>query len=155
MLELNKPIDRLVMLFSHSQIFASDSACNLFCIDARNGRTVYGYKGIAGAVTSVAPTSDNHLASVSLDRFFRLHTAPSPPTTAGAAQSEKSKDVAKLFMKSTPTVVLWDGVLDTSEKQADEGNEVEDVWSNMRAVGDDSEGEQDNMPQGKKKRIIH
>src|ERR1700753_1325208 len=68
-------------------------------------------EGVLGAVTSIAPAPSGHIASISLDRLFRLHTTfPPPPKPSATSQDQhKGATVCKEFMKSVPTVIVWDG----------------------------------------------
>lgn len=110
----------------------------------------YGYKGLAGAVTSIAP-APTLLASVSEDRFLRLHSTPAPPAQAGQQQEHKGEVLDKLYMKVKPTVVVWDGQAGVSvnggagdEGDADSDGEG-DVWDKMEDV------ESDDGAEGRKK----
>ena len=134
-----------------SEVFVSDQTCNLFAMDMRSGRVIYGYKGIAGAITSVAP-SPTGLVSTSLDRYARVHSTYPPPPEAGEAQDEKGTVLEKVYMKTIPTCVVWDGTTDEDADEDDDhrirlggdeddesGND-EDVWADME-IAEDSENE--------------
>ena len=93
-------------------------------------------------MTSVAP-AQSYMASVSQDRFLRLHSTFGPPAEAGKNQDHKGEVLDKLYMKVVPTVVVWDGSTDASESTPDEEDEgVDDVWDAMQAAEDDSEDEE-------------
>ncbi|EIN07389.1 hypothetical protein PUNSTDRAFT_89660 [Punctularia strigosozonata HHB-11173 SS5] len=138
------------------EAFAADQG-NLFSVDLRNGRVNYAYKGIAGAVVCAAPCP-GFLGSVAQDRLFRLHTTKPLPKTAGHRQEEKGEVLDKVYMKSSPTAIVWDGVVDAElEDDGSEGarrdeddvdGDDEDVWDKMRNV-DDSDSE---AARGKKAR---
>ncbi|KAG8884302.1 hypothetical protein FRB97_004566 [Tulasnella sp. 331] len=101
------------------------------------------------------PTRPPHLASVSLDRFIRLHTAPIPPpdptqNSVGLVPAKhgidgRGKVLAKEFLKGTPTCVVWDvvsGVFDLEDeiekkrrKQQREIEEEEAIWQGMEVAG--------------------
>ena len=139
----------------------------------RNGRVIYGYKsdylpswyvtvflttfvlqGIAGAITSMT-SSPAGLISTSLDRYARVHSTYSPPPEAGQPQDEKGAVLEKVYMKSIPTCVVWDGVTeedggkddddddDDQMPRGDDGNsesdDDEDVWEGMQ-IAEDEEG---------------
>ena len=158
-----------------SEVFVSDQTTNLFAVDMRKGRAIYGYKGtflfslcavflttfilqgIAGAITSMAPNPAG-LISTSLDRYARVHSTYSPPPEAGQPQDEKGTVVEKVYMKSIPTCVAWDGV---TEEDADEDDhrmragdiddnsdseDDEDLWEGM-PVAEDSENEGEGQSQ--------
>lgn len=160
-----------------SEVFVADQTSNLFSIDMRNGRVIYGYKGnpfsllsyfilsgcigrlflmqgIAGAITSMAP-SPAGLISTSLDRYARVHSTYPPPPEAGQPQDEKGVVLEKLYMKTIPTCVVWDGVTDEDTDDYDDNDDRmrsgdgaddddsgddEDVWAGME-VAEDIENE--------------
>ncbi|KAJ7172528.1 hypothetical protein C8R46DRAFT_992734 [Mycena filopes] len=127
------------------EIFVSDHGSNLFALDLRNGRVIYSYKGLAGAVTSMAP-SPSLLVSTALDRYCRIHTSFPPPPEAGQNQDNKGQVVDKVFMTSVPTVVVWDGVqpvVSTPELQGDD----DEFWDEMENIGDS-----DDESKGKRRR---
>ncbi|KAI0283108.1 hypothetical protein BGY98DRAFT_953075 [Russula aff. rugulosa BPL654] len=116
------------------EVFVSDQTSNLFAIDIRNGRVIYGYKGIAGAITSMAP-SPAGLISTSLDRYARVHSTYPPPPETGQAQDEKGAVLEKVYMRTIPTCVVWDGVTDEDDVEEDDDDD------RMRRVAEDSENE--------------
>ncbi|KAJ7097974.1 hypothetical protein B0H15DRAFT_901941 [Mycena belliarum] len=121
------------------EAFLGDHGCNLLSLDLRNGRVLYSYKGLSGAVTSVAP-SPSLLVSTSLDRYSRIHSTFPPPSEAGQNQDNKGQVVDKVFMTSVPTVVVWDGNAALSpvpEIDAADDN----VWDGMQSVEDETDTE--------------
>lgn len=101
----------------------------------------YGYKGLAGAVTSVAPTP-GLMASGAEDRFLRLHSTFAPPAQVGGQQEHKGEVLDKLYVKVKPTVVLWDGKVDVGadgEADGSDAEDADDVWENMEDVDSDDE----------------
>ncbi|KAF8136311.1 WD40-repeat-containing domain protein [Boletus edulis] len=115
-----------------SQIFVSDQGTNVFAFDLRNGRVSYGYKGISGAVNSLA-VAPSFLASVSLDRFTRIHSTFPPATEVGKQQEEKGIVLDKVYMTTVPTVVVWDQNAmrnPHANTKEDEG----DVWEQMKRI---------------------
>lgn len=132
---------------NNSQVFVSDHGCNLVALDLRNGQISYGYKGLAGAVTSMA-SCPSFLASAAEDRFLRLHSTFAPPAQAGQQQEHKGEVLDKLYMKVKPTVVIWDGQMDEVIKNGaasrdgdaeSSDDEADDVWNKIEDV--DSEDE--------------
>lgn len=133
----------------------SDHGCNLLALDLRNGQVSYGYKGLAGAVTSMAPCP-SFLASATEDRFLRLHSTFAPPAQAGQQQEHKGGVLDKLYMKVKPTVVIWDGQADEVIKDSAAGggegadsddDEADDVWNKIEDV--DSEDELEGRKKSK------
>ncbi|KAH9180761.1 hypothetical protein EDB89DRAFT_2122170 [Lactarius sanguifluus] len=108
------------------EVFVSDQASSLFAVDARNGRVIYGYKGIAGAITSMAP-SPAGLVSTALDRYAR------------------GTVLEKVYLKSIPTCVVWDEVEGEDTDHHSDGmrrDATADVWEGMQVAedsGDESE----------------
>ncbi|KAN0140840.1 WD40-repeat-containing domain protein [Lactarius tabidus] len=139
------------------EVFASDQTSSLFAVDARNGRVIYGYKGIAGAVTSIAP-SPTGLVSTALDRYARVHSTYPPPTEVGQPQDNKGAVLERVYMKSVPTCVIWDEV---AGEDADKGDgklrddaevdsDTDDIWEGM-PVAEDSEDEGDSQVHRRRK----
>lgn len=138
-----------------SEAFVSDQGTNLYALDLRTGQIAYGYRGIqffsvsqalvnasislgiSGAVNSLA-VAPSFLASVSLDRFTRVHSTFPPASEVGKQQEQKGVVLEKVYMTTTPTVVIWDqndmGNLRTNAEE-DDG----DVWEQMKHVGDRDE----------------
>ncbi|PBK78095.1 hypothetical protein ARMSODRAFT_1010711 [Armillaria solidipes] len=130
--------------FSDHEAFVSDSENSMFSIDLRTGRVLYGYHGISGTVTTIAP-SPTVLASASLDRYFRLHGTVPPPSEIGHNSEDKGQVLDKVYSKSIPTVIVWDGdTAAVSRADASAGNEDDAVWDAMENVdepNDDSNNE--------------
>jgi len=119
-------------------------------------RSCHGFEGLAGAVTSIAP-SPALLASVSQDRFLRLHSTFRPPAEAGHQQEQKGEVLDKVYMKAIPTVVVWDqdedathvtSAVDESDSDSEEGAE-DDVWDAMEVV---EEGDKESRRRSRKSR---
>lgn len=146
--------------FIFSEIFVSDNGSNLSSLDTRTGKIAYSYKSLSGAACSFAPISTTHLASISLDRIFRLHSVFPPPPKASDQQVKKGAVLGQEFMKSTPTVIAWDRFEANGKDgaRADEDGEDEDVWEGMEVLGDDGEGSdseesEDEQKKAQKKRV--
>ncbi|KAL7283312.1 hypothetical protein ACG7TL_002741 [Trametes sanguinea] len=122
------------------EVFVADRGSTLAALDLRNGRTIYSYKGLAGAVTSVAPTG-SLMASATQDRFVRLHSTFAPPAETGQQQDHKGEVLDKLYVKVTPTVIVWDGVSANALGSFEEAEGEDEVWDQMQAVESDSEDE--------------
>ena len=145
-----------------SEVFVSDQTSNLFAVDMRNGRVIYGYKGnspffchfrflrctgrlsflqgIAGAITSMAP-GPTGLISTSLDRYARVHSTYPPPPEAGQPQDEKGAVLEKVYMKTIPTCVVWDGVT----YEGDDGDDGDDDLMRPGGGGDDDDSGDDEV----------
>lgn len=95
--------------------------------------------GLAGVVTSLAP-SPNILVSAALDRYLRVHSIY-PLADPGKQQDNKGDIVQKVYVKSIPTVVVWDQD-STSENPSPENEDEasksdDDVWEGLQNVDDD------------------
>ncbi|KIL69706.1 hypothetical protein M378DRAFT_184111 [Amanita muscaria Koide BX008] len=121
-----------------NEVFISDNGSNLFSVDLRNGKVLYGYKGLSGSVNSIAATP-RILATTALDRFARIHSVAPPPENAGQRQDHRGEVVEKVFTKSNPTCILWDGDSAICEKR--NVDDDDGIWENMEHVGDESDGE--------------
>ncbi|KAG8907390.1 hypothetical protein FRB99_004415 [Tulasnella sp. 403] len=130
------------------QVIVTDARCKVYAIDCRTGRPTYSYGDITGAVVSVAPLAREHFASVSLDRYIRLHSAPALLSTTTGNQTKRGTVVHKEYLKGTPTAVVWDGIDHISKaisegkarrerERDDEREEVEDIWDNMQVLDDE------------------
>ncbi|KAJ7582777.1 WD40-repeat-containing domain protein [Mycena floridula] len=115
------------------EAFVSDQGSNLYSLDLRNGSIIYGYKGISGAITSIA-ASPSYLASTSLDRYTRMHSTFSPPSVAGEHQDRKGEIKTKVYMTSVPTVVVWDGRAPSIENF--DATETDELWTAMETIQD-------------------
>ena len=74
------------------------------------------------------------LASTALDRFARIHSTSSPPEHTGEQVETRGEVLEKVYTKSIPTVIVWDGsVLGLSED--------DDVWDGMEDIGFSDEDE--------------
>ncbi|KAJ7063254.1 hypothetical protein C8F01DRAFT_1055485 [Mycena amicta] len=134
------------------EVFMGDHGCNLSSVDLRNGRIAVSYKGLSGAVTSVAPSSTpapdgrggQTLVSTALDRYCRIHSSFPPPSVAGQNQENQNKGqvIEKVFTTGVPTVVVWDGVDSlphpTLQSNVEEGD---DMWDEMENIVSDDESD--------------
>jgi len=117
-----------------NEVFISDNGSNLFSIDLRNGKIAYGYKGLSGSVNAIAVTP-KLLATTALDRFARVNSVCPLPELSGKQQDSRGTVLEKVFTKSIPTCIAWDGAPTTCEGAYD------DIWENMEDVADESESD--------------
>jgi len=124
------------------EFFVSDNGTNLSSVDLRNGRIIYSYKQIQGAISDLVPLS-SYLASTSRDRFFRLHSTVAPSDVAGKQQDQRGEVLGSLYVKSIPTAVVVDPLDDATEVSDDSrrGEGEEDLWDGMREISDDDDDE--------------
>ncbi|KAF8628347.1 hypothetical protein AX15_003887 [Amanita polypyramis BW_CC] len=123
---------------NENEVFIGDNGSSLFSVDLRNGKIVYGYKGLSGSVNSIA-TTPKYLATAALDRFARIHSVEPPPERAGQQQNQKGQVLEKVFTKSIPTSIVWDEHSHAGEKGEDEDEDDDEIWTGMQHVGDESE----------------
>jgi len=71
------------------------------------------------------------LASTALDRFARIHSTSSPPEHAGKQVEKRGEVLQKVYTKSIPSVIIWDGNVSVLS----EDKENDDVWDGMEGVG--------------------
>ena len=109
--------------------------------------------------------SPAHLVSTALDRYARVHSTFPPPPEAGQPQDDKGAVLEKVYMKSIPTCVIWDGGADDEDAgndkdgnlrfgsggdgtgdSSDDDDDDEDVWDGMQ-IAEDSEGEDETQVQ--------
>jgi len=117
-----------------NEVFISDNGSNLFSIDLRNGKIAYGYKGLSGSVNAIAVTP-KLLATTALDRFARVHSVCPPPELSGKQQGNRGTVLEKVFTKSIPTCIVWDGASTTCERAYEDND---DIWENMEHIADES-----------------
>lgn len=83
------------------------------------------------------------LASVSQDRFLRLHSTFPPPNEVGKQQEQKGEVLDKIYMKVVPTAVIVDPrdeEGDVSQKdESDAEDEEDNVWDEMETADSDVE----------------
>jgi ribosome biogenesis protein NSA1 len=101
------------------------------------------------------------LASVSLDRFARIHSTFPLPLKAGQRQEQKGQVLERIFMNSVPTAIIWDQsdcVRSLADAEAQKDGD-DDVWDELENIENESRAEEDtNMMaksrQTKRQRII-
>ncbi len=93
--------------------------------------------------------SPSVIASASLDRYFRLHSTVPLPSEIGHNSEDKGQVLDKVYTKSIPTVIIWDGdTAAVSRADASAGNEDDAVWDAMENVderNEDSDNEFNNQ----------
>ena len=85
------------------------------------------------------------LVSTARDRYARVHSTFPPPAEASQPQDDKGTVLEKVYMKSIPTCVVWDGVTDADadhEMRGGDRDDDGDVWEGMQ-VAEDSEDERE------------
>lgn len=75
------------------------------------------------------------MASVSLDRYFRLHSTKPLPEEVGGVVGSKGRVIGRVYMQSTPTAVVWADSYITAEDALPQV-EADDVWETMVNVDD-------------------
>ncbi|KAF9480119.1 hypothetical protein BDN70DRAFT_833309 [Pholiota conissans] len=121
---------------SEHELFIGDGGSNLYSIDLRTGSILYGYKGLSGSITSIAP-SPTIMASTALDRYARVHSVVPPPAVAGSHMEQKGLLLKKMYLISVPTTIVWDKwekSTTINEESSEEENEDDEVWDTMENI---------------------
>ena len=95
--------------------------------------------GISGAVNSLA-ISPSTLASVSLDRFTRVHSIYPPSAEVGKRQEERGTVLDKVYMTTVPTAVVWDQSAARNQHTTAGDDEEGNIWEQMKRVGERDRG---------------
>jgi len=96
---------------------------------------------LSGSVNSMALAS-GILATAAHDRFARIHSIHPLPELAGQRQDQRGKVLEKVFTRSVPSSIVWDGHSPTLPSHPEDDEDDEDVWKSMQHIGDDSEAEE-------------
>ncbi|PPR03523.1 hypothetical protein CVT24_007009, partial [Panaeolus cyanescens] len=129
-------VKRVAKGASEHELFVSDNGCNLYSLDLRTGGILYGYKGISGAVNSMA-FSPSYLASTSHDRYLRVHSTVAPPKEPATNQEQRGTVLTKAYTTATPTCVVWNpmSVLSgTGPNEQDIEDGDDEIWQKMEHV---------------------
>jgi len=94
---------------------------------------LYSYKGLSGAVTSIAQ-SPAILVSVALDRYARVHSVVAPPLQARSHRDRKGEILEKSYLTSSPTAVVWDKCAAKNVVPENPNDEDEEVWNKMEDI---------------------
>ncbi|KAJ1994778.1 Ribosome biogenesis protein nsa1 (NOP7-associated protein 1) [Coemansia spiralis] len=118
------PIYHLLASHTKPELFFADNMGGLQQLDMRMGKVVGGYKGIAGAVKSIALSEDGtKVAAAGLDRFLRVYEADG-----------MRRLLHRAYIKQRVSHVVWDwDVRDLSAEEI-ERQEVDEIWDNMERL---------------------
>lgn len=84
------------------------------------------------------------VASVSLDRYIRFHSAAPPPAEPGLNLEKRGKVLGKAYAVGSPTVIVWDQEASATDAlAASKDTEEDEIWQNMQDANDD-DGEDDS-----------
>ncbi|KAJ1788775.1 Ribosome biogenesis protein nsa1 (NOP7-associated protein 1) [Coemansia sp. RSA 2399] len=115
------PIYHILASHMKPELFFADNMGNFQQLDLRMGKVVGGYKGIAGAVRSMALSEDGTMvAEAGLDRFVRVYE------TDGMRRL-----LHRAYVKQRVTHVLWDWSVKDRSYGEIEQDEVDEIWDNM------------------------
>ncbi|KAH6918631.1 WD40-repeat-containing domain protein [Coprinopsis sp. MPI-PUGE-AT-0042] len=138
------------------ELFVGDNKNNLYSLDLRNGRTLYGYHGISGSVNCMA-SSAQALVSGSLDQYVRIHTMTPPPTNPKDRIESRGTIVDKHFLQCTPTCIAWDGQAPAQidaeddhlqDADSDDDGDDQDIWGTLETAND---GDPEEEPRAKRR----
>ncbi|EAU88584.2 hypothetical protein CC1G_04290 [Coprinopsis cinerea okayama7 len=140
---------------NENELFVSDNGTNLYSVDLRTGKILYGYHGIAASVSCIS-TSSGPLLSGALDQYVRVHSVTPPPKDVKQRLDNRGITLERHFFQSTPTVITWDkrpwsstssGVEQVEEEDDDDPDH--DIWDDLETAQDEDE-DADNK--GKRRR---
>ncbi|CAG8446330.1 5657_t:CDS:2 [Ambispora gerdemannii] len=117
------------------EIFASDTACNVYSMDVRAGSLLGQFKGFTGSVRDLAihPNSES-LVTVGLDRFLRVH------------EIKGSRNLLhKVYLKQRLSCLVVDNNECDKDNEIQESDQDEDIWRRMEEIKE---------PKTKKRKII-
>ncbi|GAB5585656.1 Ribosome bioproteinsis protein nsa1 (NOP7-associated protein 1) [Umbelopsis nana] len=119
------PIKRISVGINDDQILYADTTNHLGAVEVKAGKVVAQYKGLTGAAAAfcTATQKDNNekfVASVSLDRFLRVHETA----------SIHRKLIDKAYLKQRLTTILVDEDYEV-EKPPTEEQEDDEIWNSM------------------------
>ena len=131
---------RHLKLSYDNNVLISDNNSNLFNVDLRNLKLINGFKGISGAINYASSCKfDKTICSASMDKFIRIQKP--------ANSTSKAQTLSKIFVKSTPTVIEWDGnPLEYDEEQEQLKRRKTD--NDNGSDSDDSQDELDDVLEG-------
>jgi ribosome biogenesis protein NSA1 len=94
------------------------------------------------------------LATTALDRFARIHSVYPLPKLVGQQQDQRGRVLEKVFTRSVPISVVWDGHSPTSLRHSNGcgDDDDDDVWRNMQHIEDESEAEEDAPSKHRRRR---
>ncbi|KAJ2655961.1 Ribosome biogenesis protein nsa1 (NOP7-associated protein 1) [Coemansia sp. RSA 1200] len=122
------PITNLLASHTKPELFFTDNVGGLHQLDLRTGKVVGGYRGFAGAVTSVALSEDGSMvAGAGLDRFVRVYEADG-----------MRRLLHRAYVKQRVAQLHWDwSVRDVGPDEA-ERREEDEIWDAMDTRGTSS-----------------
>ena len=92
--------------------------------------------------------SPARLVSTALDRYARVHSTFPPPPEAGQPQDDKGAVLGKVYMKSVPTCVVWDGVANEEDVDSDDDNNMRCGGGDTNGDSSDDDGDDENVWEG-------
>lgn len=120
------PIYHIQPSHTKPELFFADNMGNLQKLDLRNGQVVGAYKGMAGAIKSIALSEDGtKVAASGLDRFLRVYEADG-----------MHRMLHRAYIKQKATQVVWDwDVKDLSQDEI-ERQEEDTLWEEMGKISE-------------------
>lgn len=129
---------------SENALFVGDTQRNLYMVDDRTGQVLFQYKDITGTISDAltfvdSSTGKTLVLATSLDHLIRLF---STGEISGTNQRRRGAVLEQYFTGVENGLVLaWDPHNETSRhgdtenRSESEGEEEDDVWSNMKTIG--------------------
>ncbi|KAJ2713614.1 Ribosome biogenesis protein nsa1 (NOP7-associated protein 1) [Coemansia spiralis] len=122
------PIYHILASHTRPELYFADNMGNLSHLDLRTGKVIGGYKGIAGAVKSIALSEDgSKLAAAGLDRYLRVYEA-----------GGMRRPLHRAYVKQRVSHIVWDWEQKDLAPDEIERREAEDIWSGMDRLDGDA-----------------
>ncbi|KAJ2766290.1 Ribosome biogenesis protein nsa1 (NOP7-associated protein 1) [Coemansia nantahalensis] len=122
------PIYHILASHARPELYFADNVGNLSQLDLRTGKVIGGYKGIAGAVKSIALSEDGtKVAAAGLDRYLRVYEA-----------GGMRRPLHRAYVKQRVAHVVWDWEQRDLAPDEIEQQEAEAIWDGMDRLEQDA-----------------
>ncbi|KAJ1735188.1 Ribosome biogenesis protein nsa1 (NOP7-associated protein 1) [Coemansia biformis] len=121
------PIYHIIVSHTRPELYFADNTGSLSQLDLRTGKVIGGYKGIAGAVKSIALSEDgSKVAAAGLDRYLRVFEA-----------GGMRRPLHQAYIKQRVSHVVWDWEQKDLGLDEIEQKEAEEIWEDMGRLDQD------------------
>ncbi|KAJ2001750.1 Ribosome biogenesis protein nsa1 (NOP7-associated protein 1), partial [Coemansia thaxteri] len=137
------PINHILVSHTVPELYFADNVGNLQQLDLRTGKTIGGFKGIAGAVKAIALSEDGtKVAAAGLDRFLRVYEA-----------TGMRRPLHRAYIKQRVTQIIWDWDSKDINQEEEEQKEADIIWENMAKL-DDLDSLKKKLPSKRKASLV-
>ncbi|KAJ1966138.1 Ribosome biogenesis protein nsa1 (NOP7-associated protein 1) [Dipsacomyces acuminosporus] len=120
----NQSISCILASHMKPELFFADNTGVVQKLDLRTGKVIGGYKGISGAVRSMALSEDGtELATAGADRFLRVHEADG-----------MRRMLHRAYIKQRVSHIVHDWEFKDVDEEEAERQETEAIWDNMSTM---------------------